>query len=680
MLRVLVFLALFCSLIYAKIQNVELLANDVKKNGNVVVAKGDVLVYSQEYLITANKALYNNKTEILELFGNVNVISEVNEALKSDYVKLDLKSQKGNFKPFFTYEDQSKMWLECESAKSDKKFYITKNTIASSCNVQNPDWKLGFEEGELNKKSRFLFLKNVVFYIRDVPVFYLPYFAISTDTTRKTGLLIPTVGFGTRSGFFYKQPFYVAEQVWWDLEISPQIRTDRGFGTYGILRFVDTKYSKGELSGGVFRDKDSYVNKEQLKHKKHYGYGLKYENSKILERYLKGTDDGLWLDLTYLNDIDYLNLKEEDSQHDSLVTSKLNYFITGKHDYFGLYTRYYIDTKKLNNDTTLQELPTLHYHRYLNNLYFKNLLYSFDVKYHRYTRKEGVRAQQIEADLPITFYTNLFDDFLHFEISENIYATHIKYANSNNRSDTFSRNFHKISLYSDLSKPYDNMYHTIRFGADLIVPSWQRGKIEEDFIKTDKEKKILKANLTQYFYNQRGEKKVKHKLAQTFNFDNNSYKYGKLENELSYFLHDRMYAKSDIWYSFANSRFEKVQTSLYYNDDKYLLDLIHTYTNETRGNKENFITAEASSKYQNYRFFAGLNHSIVGSFSKSWRLGYEFRKKCWNYTLMYKEETSPKLTSFGSGSVKRKGFYLAFEIFPIGGTEYDFSKETSLAR
>lgn len=675
--RVLIFFILFCSLVYAKIQNVELLANDVSRNGNVVVAKGDVLVYSKEYLITADKALYNDKTEILELFGNVNMINEVSEAVKSDYVKLDLKKQKGNFKPFFTYEQQSKMWLECESAKSNDKFYMTKNTISSSCNVQNPDWKLGFEEGELDKKSRFLFLKNVIFYIRDVPVFYLPYFAISTDTTRKTGLLIPTVGFGTRSGFFYKQPFYVAEQIWWDLEITPQIRTDRGVGTYGTFRFVDTPFSKGEVSAGYFNDKKSYVNKEQLEHGEHYGYGLKYENSNILERYLKGIDDGLWIDFTYLNDIDYLNLQDENAQHDSLVTSKLNYFIDREKDYVGLYSRYYIDTKKIDNDTTLQELPTLQYHRYVDTLFFKNLLYSFDVKYHNYTRKKGVTAQQIEADLPITFYTNFFDDFLHLEVSENMYATYVNYDKSQNRSDTLNRNFHKISLYTDVSKPYESLYHTLRTGIDFIVPSWEKGDIKEDFIVTDKETKTLKANITQYFYNQRGEKKLKHHLVQTFNFDNKLYKYGKLENELSYFLNDKMYAKSDVWYSFENSRFSKVQTSLYYDDDKYLLDLIHTYTNNSK-NKESFISAEGSAKYGAYRFFGGLNHSFSGKFSKSWKIGYEFNRKCWNYTLMYKEERSPKLTSSGSEAVNRRGFYLAFELYPIGGTDYDFSKESSL--
>ncbi len=673
-----VFLLLITSL-YSSMQQVELLADSVKKNGQLVIAKGNVLVYSKEYLISADKALYNSKSEILELFGNINMIRQNSEALKSNYVKLNFKNQEGSFKPFFTYEEKSKVWLECEQAKSSQRYYMTKNAIVSSCNVQNPDWKLGFKSGKLSKNSKFLYLKNVVFYIRDVPIFYLPYFAISTDTTRRTGLLVPVIGYDTTDGFKYKQPFYLANQVWWDLEIDPQIRLKRGVGIYSTFRFVDTNYSKGSVTIGGFRDNNNYFKQEKLKNDAHYGYEVEYENSRLLQSYFgKKADDGLRLDFTYLNDIDYVNLKDEDSQNDSLITSRLDYFLTSKKDYFGLYSRYYIDTRLLNNDATLQELPTLQYHRYLENIFIKNLLYSFDLKYHRYARKKGVGAWQIEGYLPLTFYTNYFNDYLHLEVSENMYASYVKYSNNDNKSDSLVRNFHKISLYSDLSRPYKNFYHSLKLGTDLIIPSWEKGEIEEDFIASDRKTKKLKTNLTQYFYNNKGQKKLKHELKQSFNFDNDSYRYGDLENEISYFVNDEFYVKNDLYYSFKNSRFSKIQTAMHYDDDKYLFDLIYTKAHEDKKEKRDFLIAKASANYGDYKFFTGLKYSFEDDFAKSWRIGYKYKRKCWNYTLIYKEDRSPKLTSLGTDTVSSKGVYLAFELYPLGGTEYDFSKERSL--
>lgn len=680
--RILLFLLFTCSVIYAQIQNVELLANSVKKNQNLVIAKGDVLVFSETYLVTADKAFYNDKSGDLELFGNVNLIRGASEGVKSKYIKINLKSNLGDFKPFFTYEEQSQMWLECENAYSTDKHYVTKNAITSSCNVQNPDWKLGFESGKLDKKTRFLQLRDVTFYIRDIPVFYLPYFAISTDTTRKTGLLIPTIGYGTKNGLIYMQPFYIAEYNSWDLEIIPQIRTNRGVGVNSGFRFVDTSHSKGSFAFGGFKDKQSYRVKEGLKNDIHKGFEFKYENTRLLEKYLsKGIDDGLWIDLTYLNDIDYLNLKESKYVgYDSLITSKANYYITTNKNYGGVYAKYYIDTEKTENDTTLQELPTFQYHHYLDSIFLPNILYSFDAKYHNYTRGEGVTAQQFEANLPITFYTSFFDEFLHFSASENIYATHINYENSTNNSDTFSKNYHKLSLYSDLSKPYSNFYHIMQFRLDYIIPSWDNGDITEDFLKTDEDKKKINGSFSQYFYDNSGKKRIKHAISQAFNLDKDMYDYGDLEHEITYYFTNNIYAKNDIHYSFEKDRFSKIQSALHVDNDRYGGDLIHTYQHDNEDVKESFLTADFNIKYGNhYSYFGSLDYNFAQHYTNSWKLGLKMKKKCWEYTLIYREIVSPKLTSVGSDSVKKKGFYLAFELYPIGGTDYDFAKETSVS-
>lgn len=55
------------------------------------------------------------------------------------------------------------------------------------------------------------------------------------------------VGFSEKEGFYYEQALFIAEQNWWDLELKPQIRTNRGSGLYSTFRFVDSKTSKALL-------------------------------------------------------------------------------------------------------------------------------------------------------------------------------------------------------------------------------------------------------------------------------------------------------------------------------------------------------------------------------------------------------------------------------------------------
>ena len=261
------------------------------------------------------------------------------------------------------------------------------------------------------------------------------------------------------------QPIYFAPAVDWDLELRPQFRTDRGEGLHGTYRFVDSAYSRGELTLGYFSEHASYAEKENLKNDSHYGYYIMYDRSQLLSEKYNNLEDGLWLDINYLNDIDYYNTMSFDSKsYDKLATSRLNYYVKQDQNYLGLYAKYYIDTSKISNDTTLQELPTLHYHHFSSPILVDNLLYSVDYKANNYTRQEGTTAFQNELNAPLTFYFSLLDDYVHASVSENIYATHIAYGNDDSTQENagkYWRNYHQVSLFTELAKPYDSFYHTI---------------------------------------------------------------------------------------------------------------------------------------------------------------------------------------------------------------------------
>ncbi len=682
MLRVFLLLIFSICFLDAQMRNVELLADNVKKDGNFVRASGGVVVYAQSYFITARRAVYDEISGDLELFDDVSVISEDSDSIKSDYIKLNIQDRKGDFRSFFIYNNQKDVWIDCKSASLDKKFYMTKNSIISSCNAQEPDWKIAFSKGRLDKKTRFLQLYNVVFYARDIPFFYFPYFMISTNTTRKSGLLIPFLKYGSKDGMHYEQPIYIAEYDNWDLEINPQIRTNRGYGMYSTFRFVDSPHSKGSISIGAFEDKDSYAKRENLKNNTHWGYEAKYQNNKILEKYLsKDTDDGLLLDFIYLNDIDYLNLRRDKSDgYGSLVKSKLNYFLREDNYYIGAYAKYYIDTSKISNDYTIQELPTLQYHRFENNILLPNLLYSLDLQYHNYARKEGVNAQQMEINIPVTFYTSLFDDFLHLSVSENIFATYVAYShNGENASDTLMRNYHKISLYSDLAKAYPDFFHTMKFGFDYIIPSWQDGNIEEDFIRINSESKNLKLSLVQFVYDKDGKKRLQHSIKQTFYQAEKFYKYGDLENFILYYLSDNVHLKNELKYSYEKEKISKFQTSLNLEYKDHSANLMHTYKYDLNDREQNFLIASFKTKYLDaYTFFGNVDYNLKQGYAQSWKLGLKREKKCWNFAFHYRQNISPKLTSAGGDNVKKNGFYVSFELYPLGVTEYDFARETSL--
>ncbi|MDR0762429.1 MAG: LPS assembly protein LptD [Campylobacteraceae bacterium] len=681
MRKIYLFLFALPFFLMAEIQNVELITKKVKDENGTIFAEGGVVIYSERYLITADRAEYSAQTNSLELFGNVNFFRDSDEAARSNYLFVDLEKDKnsGNFSSFFLFNRESKLWVTCDNVSSTSEVYLAKKAVVSSCNVEDPDWKITFTSGELNKESSFLHLYNALFYAGDIPVFYLPYFAFPTDKTRRTGLLRPEIGYERDDGLFFKQPFYFAPYDEWDLEINPQIRLNRGYGFYGMLRFADSPYSNGHFTAGLFGEKSSYVKKEDLKNSKHYGYSFLYDRSKLFSSFFgNSTEDGLMIDLKYLNDIDYLNLQESDSDNfNRLVTSRLNYFLRDEKSYVGVYSKYFIDTDQSSNDYTLQEIPTLQYHKFSDSAFVNNFQYSIDAQYHNYYRKTGLKAQQFEFQLPATLYWQMFDDVLHFGISENIYFMRINYDNILNGYDygQYFRNYHDLSLYTDLAKAYEDFFHKIYFGAEYIIPSFekQKGYLDRDeFVPINTEAKQIVFKFNQYFYDSSGEKILSHTMRQPYYFEDYEYKYAPLENRINIDVTPSLSLSNELRYSHQKSEIIKSISYASYENGIGTFQLSHTY-NENEDN--NYVALSAQSKiFKNSSLFGEIQYDIDGSFMKAWNIGFAQSKDCWDYKLVYKEDIAPKLTSSGkASSVNKKGIYLLFNLFPLGGVKYEYS-------
>jgi LPS-assembly protein len=683
LIRFFVFFVFVATLSFAEVQNVEVLAKNVKKDGFIIHAKGNVVLYSQKYLITADKADYNQKTGDLNLYGDITVLEGITYSSKSGKMKLNLNTDVGSFEPLFFFNDISNLWISCQSATSNPQYYLTHKSIVSSCNVQDPDWKIDFSSGELNRKTNFLSVYNAVFYAGKIPVLYLPYFAFSTDKTRRSGLLRPDIGYSSSEGLYYAQPIYLAPYINWDLQITPQLRSQRGVGVNATFRYIDSPYSSLNLQAGIFDEYSKYVKENSLKNDKHYGLELNYDRSKLFSGYFdKGVEDGLYLNFTYLNDIDYLNTKNNDgASYNKLVTSTFNYYFEKDLDYYGLYSKYYIDTSKTSNRDTLQELPTLQYHRFSNTLFLDNLLYSIDLKSKNYDRAVGLNATQYELNAPFTFYFSFLNDYLKFSFSENIYLTYVDYSNDTSPQSygQYFRNYHKFSIYTDLAKAYDSVYHTLYMSLDYVVPSKEdKSGYFADFTPINTTQKSLTFNLVQYFYNSDGDKKVSHTLKQQYFFSDYRYKYGDLENNIKIYFNDKTNFSNTIFYSHEYSRFAKIQNSFNYSNDIYSASLIHTYEN-TQTRDTSYLTFSFNTGYfRNYNIFTSVNYDFKDNFFKSWKIGFKRKKKCWDYSIIYSENTTPQLTSIGSDSINKKGIYILFNLYPIGSIDYQFTKESDI--
>ncbi len=663
--------------------NYELFASKIVQNEKRIEAIGDVVIYNAKNYFGARRAVYDIERKTVELFGDVVYVRDNREFSRAQYLKIDLKKKRYFLKSPFLFDLSSRIWLHSRSFRSyDEKIKLSKTTL-SSCDVADPDWRIGFSQGYYYKKSEFVSLYNPTFYIGEVPILYLPWFGFPTTKKRKSGLLRPVIGFENSENIFFQQPIFYAPAPDWDLQFDPQIRFDRGTGIYTTLRFVDTDHSKGHFRVGGFWEKGAYARSHKLNNRTHSGAELYYRRNGLLEDWLKRGDfsDGLLVDITQLSDIDYLNLKYYNNfSLNKLVTSKVNYFVNRENDYLGVYAKYFIDTEKLNNDDTMQTLPSIQYHRFVKDLPFENLSYSLDYKYKNNYRKEGLQASQHEIAIPLSLRFDFLDDYVSFFVTENLYYSFVRYKDTNETIENANHlsNYHVFKLNSDLIKKYPDSVHNMQIELSYIVPSFDHKKgYFADFIPFNYERKSLRFVFNEYFYTLDGFDFLTHRLKQNLYLDHEKNEWDDLQNELIYRFRDDFWIQNTLFYAHHKHKISKLQTTLHYENDKYRVHMNHTYQSEAFGSESNFLTADLYAKLSShYTLYGGMDYDFKNRFTKEWRVGWDMNKRCWNYTLRYKESITPSLTSAGAESTTRRGVYLILRLYPIGGVSYSYVNES----
>ncbi|PTB87728.1 hypothetical protein C9925_01560 [cyanobacterium G8-9] len=328
---------------------IEIKAKNIESIGKIITAKDNVVVHYDGMVIKATIAHFNKETKILVLDGNIETIGYKGTKEHSNHMEINTETKEITFKELFLVSEND-VWIMSDKVNKQESKYQLGTSLLSSCDISDPLWTMRFSHSTYTADENYIKVYNAKVYMWDVPVFYTPYLAFSTNKERSSGLLFPLFGYSDNEGFLYEQPIFWAISPSMDMEFNPQIRTERSIGGYSTLRFVDSNHSKGTLRVGYFKDEASYVDEYNLPNNEHYGLEFNYESSEIFKQYMpKGFKDGLYVNTTYLNDIDYLRLQKSNLSHFGLTPlqeSRLNYFAQDNDYYFGLNAKYFIDTRE----------------------------------------------------------------------------------------------------------------------------------------------------------------------------------------------------------------------------------------------------------------------------------------------------------------------------------------------
>jgi LPS-assembly protein len=146
----------------------------------------------------------------------------------------------------------------------------------TTCTQETPDWEFRAHEARIDLGD-YVRLKQPSFWVKGVPVFYLPYFLFPVKEARTTGFLPPHVGYNSNDGAVAKTEFFWAITDWMDTTLGLEYLSERGFKPEAEFRYAIDPLSDGQVEGAVIDDRqsDATLWNVLLQQRQEFGWGLR---------------------------------------------------------------------------------------------------------------------------------------------------------------------------------------------------------------------------------------------------------------------------------------------------------------------------------------------------------------------------------------------------------------------
>lgn len=294
--------------------------NAISYSGNVTITQGDKT-------LKTDSATYNSATGEVSAVGNITVQGPELTVTSRDKMTSNLNTQISEL-----HEAQFQLNGSVASGQTQKITLDNENRMTTieglsftTCPVGDNSWHLESDEVELVQGEAYGEAYGNVLYIKDVPVFYLPYVNFPISNKRKSGLLYPSFALSSSSGFEYEQPIYFNIAPNYDYTLSPRIMTKRGLLLQNEFRYMPWAGTYGEFNL-------DYIPQDNDWQLEHDGGDERYMMRLYHESYFFNNDLSVIIDYQRVRTNDYDYLDDIGSQEAKVTDDHLKQSLVASYD------------------------------------------------------------------------------------------------------------------------------------------------------------------------------------------------------------------------------------------------------------------------------------------------------------------------------------------------------------
>ncbi|MEW6998257.1 LPS assembly protein LptD [Colwelliaceae bacterium BS250] len=636
-------------------------------SGGVKLASGDQRIAADEVVIdrTTNEIQTNGPTRYQDTkmtidSGKLYANSETNKITMTDtQYRMNTTRGKGTAETFEVTELGAKLT----------------GSSFTTCLDDVPDWEFSASEINLSTEDNEGEAWNTVFRVKDIPVFYLPYFNFPLTNERKTGFLYPEISTSSNSGLTVALPFYwnIAENI--DATITPKHMSDRGEQLNTELRYL-TGQQYGALNVEYLERDDKLISNEDSRYLARYQHtGTFSENFRVFVDYSDLSDDN------YLVDIG----SEQFSKTDAYLwrIGELSYFGNNWHSTIKVQ-----DFKVLgDSDESYQTLPQLEFESY-QPLGLYNSSFDFYGEYSRFEiDNESLPTADrlhIETGISVPYSSPSWFVNSEFKLMHTIYQQdNIEAVNTTGEiflKEDVTRTLPKVRIHTglnfdrDTSLFLDNMVQTFEPQIQyLYIPDkdqndiyvYDSASLQDDFDGLFRDRRFSSVDrvaeadqfslgATSRILNEKNIELFRMSIGRIFYMNNTNISFnddGEREDSSAlaadWFIQlaKRWQFQGDIQYDTEVNNTEKSQVSIDYRDNnRSIYQLSHRFVRNISGGSIEQVTALASVPLnRDWQFVGHVTNDLVRKRSLEAYAGLQYESCCWAIRVAYHRSINTNL-------------------------------------
>ncbi len=344
-------------------------------SGRARLEKGGVTLRS-------DRVEWNDLTGEATAEGNV-LLTEPAGEMAGEQLRINLEEQRGRLTKGRVFLREHNFHLTGDEIEKlgEQTYRVTDGTF-TTCDGEVPSWKFGARRVDVtlgdNAKAR-----HVVFYLKDVPVLYVPYISYPLKTERESGFLMPRYGYSQTRGTQLSLAYY---QVI-DRHMDATAYLDY-FSSLGVGSGLEYRYILGEDNEGSAQA--YYVS----------GFNDAGDRFAFEWNHLGALPGKVRMaaDVEYVSTRDYFEDFGEVAEEFNKDQAQSILYFSRNWSKFNLAGQMkFIRDLEQSNEQTLQRLPEIRFDAIQQRILDSAFFYSLESSYNYFWREEGLKGQRVSV-------------------------------------------------------------------------------------------------------------------------------------------------------------------------------------------------------------------------------------------------------------------------------------------